>query len=544
MSEAISGRDQAIEARLHAFADGIPHIAFITEADGRSTYFSRRWHEYVGAASKLAGVEISWLNFVGVEDAPSVHALWSDSMKSGIPFEAEFRLRRFDNEERWHIARAHPRTGDDGRVVEWYWTCVDNHDQKVSAASASQSKSAFLANISHEIRTPLGIVLGFSELLSTETSSVERQRYAEVIARHGRALTRIIDDILDLSKIEAGRLALELVPVRLEDLVLEVVDFFSSTAQAKGVAIESVIDPELPAWVKTDPTRLRQILVNLIGNAVKFTASGLIRVRARAVGAEEPGFALAAFEVHDSGIGLTVDQARGLFEIFTQADGSTTRKFGGSGLGLALSRRLARALGGDVDLVRTTPGGGSVFVATVAAQRASVEDVLSTRSIKLHRPSPRVTAEGRAMRVLLVDDSEDNRRFAGRVLARAGIDVDLAENGEQGISMAAATDYDVVLMDMQMPVLDGYSAVRTLRARGYRKPILALTAHAMDEDRQRTVAAGCDAHLTKPISREQLIFAVRDASAAPRISSVAESVLDSLRGPRVSRPQYPCDSSL
>ncbi len=369
---------------------------------------------------------------------------------------------------------------------------------KDEAEIASTLKTTFLANMSHEIRTPLGAILGFTELMRDSISSADRAEYADIISRNGNSLTKIIDDILDLSKVEAGKLVLEKIDFNLKDLIDEVKILFMDTVDKKGIEFKTVIDPKMPSTIKSDPTRIRQILINLIGNAVKFTSKGSVNVLTTPIFSERR-LVQVQFTVSDTGVGMDSEQATNLFKAFSQADNSTTRKFGGTGLGLALSKRLALALGGDVIIDSSISGKGSVFVATVAANAA--KNNYTTAETKAVTDTPDLTA----VQILLVEDSIDNQFLIKKILARYGIQVEVANNGLEAIEKISIKNFDIILMDMQMPVLDGYAATEQLRKNGYKKPIIALTAHAMAEEKRRTKLAGCDAHLVKPLDSALLV---------------------------------------
>jgi len=381
---------------------------------------------------------------------------------------------------------------------------IDFSDRKRAeeAEAASEAKSNFLANMSHEIRTPLGAILGFVELLA-EPNIVNDQRelYLEVIRRNGVALQHLIDDILDLSKVEAGRLEIEKVEFSLPELLNELNSYFRVKAEEKGLNLNLIYDREGIENIVSDPTRLRQILLNIIGNAIKFTEYGSVTIAVRCIKADDLHQHLR-IAVIDTGPGVSPSQRHRLFQNFTQADCSTTRKFGGTGLGLALSRHLARALGGDVILENSEGFGsnsGSTFWVDikVGVPQPSKAVLFNARSADHERTvaSPRTK-----MHVLVVEDSEDNQLLIRHLLAAKGMYVEFASNGVDGIRKALGSDFDVVLMDIQMPVLDGLSAARQLRRSGYKKPIVALSAHAMKEDHSKSLAAGCDGHMTKPIS--------------------------------------------
>jgi len=367
--------------------------------------------------------------------------------------------------------------------------------KKVQAESANQTKSLFLANMSHEIRTPLGAIVGFSELLKDPTVTTrERQQYAEIIYRTGSNLTKIINDILDLSKVEAGRLEVEKTYFPLSDLLSEIRSLVELKAGEKSISLKFYSKGALPEFVYTDPLRLRQILVNLLGNAVKFTDHGGVSLQTELSGPN------LVFRVTDSGPGIAVEQRERLFQSFSQVDESSTRRYQGTGLGLALSRQLARLLGGDMILEDSQPGQGCTFVVKVVFEgEREIPTTILTKS------SMSATNQLTGKKILVVDDVEDNRLLLQRFLSKQGADVVLAHDGSQGVEKARAEYYDVVLMDIQMPIMDGYTATEKLRRTGYSGPIIALTAHAMKEDRTKCLSSGFDDYLTKPIQSSALL---------------------------------------
>ncbi|MFO0896027.1 MAG: ATP-binding protein [Pirellulales bacterium] len=375
-----------------------------------------------------------------------------------------------------------------------------------AADESNRFKSEFLANMSHEIRTPMTAILGYTDVLIEDNWGRQATQDAlGILKRNGEHLLELINDILDLSKIEAGKLVLEPATCSPRQIMEDVAKLMQSKAEQKALALRLEIDPALPACIVTDPLRLRQILLNLVGNAIKFTEHGeicLVAAWAPIAGAGE-----LTFEVRDTGMGIEPAQLEHLFQPFRQADASTTRRFGGTGLGLAICRRLARRLGGDVT-VESEPGQGSVFRVTVAAAAAGAAE----KPAALPGKPNGALGEGRLTdcRVLLAEDGLDNQRLIGLVLERAGARVTLASTGEDATRLALYAwerhqAYDVILMDMQMPVLDGYAATRLLRSQGYEGPIIALTANAMSGDRDACLAAGCDDYVTKPLDRQQLL---------------------------------------
>ncbi|MEM9345572.1 MAG: ATP-binding protein [Planctomycetota bacterium] len=376
----------------------------------------------------------------------------------------------------------------------------------VATRKANESKSLFLANMSHEIRTPMTAILGFSDLLLDPASSESDKRSAaQTIKRNGQHLLALINDILDVSKIEAGRLEIESVQTPLGRLLSDVAELLGQRARDKSLAFDVGIDGSIPSSIMTDPTRLKQALVNLAGNAIKFTEVGGVAITARYLPEQQQ----LVFEVKDTGIGMTPQQMGKLFKPFSQADASTTRRFGGTGLGLTITSQIARILGGQVD-VSSEPGQGSTFTMTI--QTGELDGVAMIDTI---RPSGAITPSDACLpkitgHVLVVEDGLDNQRLIQHVLKKAGAEVTLCENGLDGMNAALSADaagrpYGLVLMDMHMPVMNGYTAASELREHGYKGQIVALTANAMSDEMDKCIAAGCDFYLTKPIDRPVLI---------------------------------------
>lgn len=382
------------------------------------------------------------------------------------------------------------------------------------AENANRAKSDFLANMSHEIRTPLTAILGFADLLTArDPATADPDHPLAKIRRNARQLTELINDILDLSKVEAGRLDVDVAPFPLMPLLVEELATLRDRARAKGLAFEVRFDGPVPETVSSCRTRLRQILLNVVGNAIKFTDSGTVGVAVTLLAARGATGRKLGFVVRDTGCGITAEQQSNLFQVFGQADGSVARRYGGSGLGLNLSRRLAQALGGDVVLTESRPGRGSTF--TITIDPGDLEGVRMLSGLEGEallnrletRARPVATSSGVAdgLRVLLAEDNPDNRELISLFLETSGAEVEFAVNGEEAVRMAAEGPHDVILMDIQMPVVDGYEATRRIRQSGNRTPIVALTAHAMSGEKERCRAAGCDDYLSKPIDFASLV---------------------------------------
>jgi PAS domain S-box-containing protein len=380
---------------------------------------------------------------------------------------------------------------------------------KEEAVAANRAKSDFLANMSHEIRTPMNAILGFTELLRRRgryPSVDEQRRHLDTIHSSGKHLLELINDILDLSKVESGRLTLEHIRFPAHAVVQEVVHVLAVKAEEKGLALRMVLPEALPATIESDPARLRQIITNLVGNAIKFTRQGEVRVTLRLVHHE--GRPQLAIDVSDTGVGISADKLDAVFEPFTQAESSTTRRFGGTGLGLTISRRFARAMGGDIT-VSSVPGEGSTFHVHIDVGTLEGTPMLAPEGLWLDTGRPEAVASTRwrfsAHTVLVVDDGQENRELVRLVLEDTGLKVIEAENGQVALDQLAEHDIDLVLMDMQMPVMDGMTATRKLRERGLTMPVLALTANAMKGFEAELNEAGFTGFHTKPLNIDQLL---------------------------------------
>ncbi|MCB0417274.1 MAG: PAS domain S-box protein [Bdellovibrionales bacterium] len=389
---------------------------------------------------------------------------------------------------------------------------------KEAADAANAAKSEFLANMSHEIRTPISAILGFAEMLKTRaTEHNEYSDYANGILRNGQHLLELVNDVLDLSKIEAGEFRVTNSRFSLEEELAVILDMVYARVEEKRLQLKVIYDCPVPREIFSDQTRFRQILINIVGNAIKFTLEGSIGIHVclNKTG-ERP---MLELRVEDTGVGISGSQQDALFEPFSQGEHTFSRRFGGTGLGLTLARKHARALGGDVQLVRSQPGCGSVFLISVDPGPISGIETVQSFTYSRRQNSAGVRSQNSPLqdyRVLLVEDGIDNQVLFAHFLEDAGAIVDIANDGLEALRIANNKQHDLILMDIQLPELDGYEATRTLRQNHYTKPIVALTAHAMIEERERCLQAGCDDCLTKPIESATLISEVKKWAASGR----------------------------
>jgi len=510
------------EKRLRDVVDAAGEYIWEVDPGGHYTFLSARVTDVLGyQVEKLLGRHP--LSLVPPDEVDQVRAQSELFVSKRSVFrDFEHRMVRADGEIIWLSVNGMPVLDPGGTLIGYRGASLDvtsrkNAEQelireKEAAQAADRAKSEFLAVMSHEIRTPLNSVLGFADLLTESKLNVSQREQIEMIRRSGDALLVLLNDILDFSRIESGKMPIQPSSVEVRSCVRDVADLYRATSISKGVDFESSVDDDVPHSLCTDPGRLRQILLNLIGNAVKFTPAGQITVRASR-GGLDPGdgrFPLR-IEVSDTGIGIPPDKQTRLFKPFSQADSSTTRRFGGTGLGLAICKRLANLLGGNVHLLDSSPS-GSKFVLDLPLVVVPTEEIASSAPTS-KRPTPAQPRSG-PHRVLVVEDNGVNRMLAQRMLLSLGFESDAAEDGLKGCEAHEENPYDIIFMDLQMPVLDGVGAVQRIRdaelkaSQPRHAHIIALTADAMSGDRQRCLDAGMDDYLSKPIRRADLASAM------------------------------------
>jgi len=465
-----------------------------------------------------------WLGRVHEDDRERVSGLWRQAMENDTLFNCEYR--QYDGLQRavWHQNVADTIRDAEGNPERIVGVVRDITERKLGelaveqarneAENANRAKSEFLANMSHEIRTPLNGVLGVASALARTALSDDQRQMVQIIEHSGQVLQSLLSDVLDLARIESGKLELRPESFDLAGALREVAGLFESGAEAKGLKLRLDIDPKLEGGFKADPVRIRQVASNLLSNAVKFTAHGEVALTATVV-AEADDMAVLRISVSDTGIGFDEATRQRLFERFEQADGSITRQFGGTGLGLSICRSLATMMGGRLWADSAT-GEGSTFTLELELQRdhaapagEAARTFPAASANEAGAPDPDA-APSRPVRVLLAEDHPTNRRVVELILDGAGVDLTSVENGALAVEMFGLYDYDLILMDMQMPVMDGLNATRSIRATERVEeraptPIFALTANAMPEHVEQTRAAGADGHLTKPLSAEALL---------------------------------------
>lgn len=533
---------KAIPARVRSALDSLTEGLLVVDQKRNIVLANEAFVKLVGKSNEqLMGQSTSSISWLDVTGAPlqTGQQPWETALQTGqVQQGSVLSLVGHDGGSRTFVVNCSPVLGSAGRpggvlisledITLLEESKVQLQGARDEAEAANRAKSEFLANMSHEIRTPMNALLGFTELLKRGYSKSEREstRYLNTIHSSGKHLLELINDILDLSKVESGHLEIEKLSCAPHAVVAQAVSELAVKAAEKGITLTVEGRSLLPASAESDPARLRQIVLNLLSNAVKFTHEGGVKVFLACV--ETEGEAIYTVEVHDSGIGMKADQLESMFEPFRQADASINRKYGGTGLGLTISRRFSRAMGGDIQ-ASSQPGQGTAISLTFNVGRLAgaswhhFEDLMMT--VDTEKKGMEVRWNIPSSKILVVDDGVENRELIALVLAEQGLWVEEAENGQQALDKIEQSAFDLVLMDMQMPVIDGFTATRMLRQRGVTIPIVALTANAMIGFEQQILQIGCTAYLTKPLDIDLLLQTLAELLGGSRenASSAIES---------------------
>lgn len=502
------------EQHFRAMADSMAHMIWVTRPDGYHEYYNRRWYEFTGVPEGSTDGE-AWNGVFHPEDQEHAWKVWRHSLETGEPYQIEYRLRRHDGTYCWVLGRAMPSYDENGAILKWYGTCTDIEEQKRTqdmlaearqqAEQASIAKTEFLTNMSHEIRTPMNAVIGISNILAASSPLTDQQRqFIKTLQLSADQLLALINDLLDIAKIEARTVELEAVPFNLAQMLQEVISMTSVRGREKGLSFSVESDVPQGRQFIGDPARLRQIILNLCSNAVKFTEEGGVRLTVHVEDTEDPSTELICINVIDTGIGIAPENVENIFHKFVQADSSINRKYGGTGLGLAITKTLAEIMGGTIS-VKSHIGEGSTF--TVCVPLGRLDGDLPLEASKAVRT--RAPMQDDRKKILLVEDYAPNILVAGAFLEQFGYEWDSASNGVAAVEHACAGGYAAILMDVQMHGMNGFEATRLIRAHEEknnlpRVPIIGMTAHALAGDRERCLGVGMDDYISKPFDPDAL----------------------------------------
>lgn len=503
------------EQRFRQLAQALPNQVWTSRPDGTLDWFNESVFEYSGMGfDDLA--DDKWAQIVHPDDARRIAPVWAESLRTGTAYETKFRVRRRDGVYRWHIVRALPNKNEDGEVLNWIGTNTDIEGQ-VQAAEASEAanvaKTEFLATMSHEIRTPMNAIMGLSNILAMSKPLTDKQRqFISTLQTSADSMLALINDLLDISKIEARSVELEQIPFSINRIMQEVASMMAVRVREKDLTFTAEDDCVKSRIFVGDPTRIRQIILNLCSNAIKFTDQGNVHVAVTTQPSNQPETEQITITVKDTGIGIAPEKMDKIFQKFVQADNSINRKYGGSGLGLTITKTLAEIMGGSIT-AESEPGRGSLFKVVIPLRLAevqvseadsSVDDVIEDAVDVSVKP-----------RLLLVEDYEPNILVATTLLQLYGYEVEVATNGLTAFEMVKAGNYASVLMDVQMHGMNGLDATRLIRA--YEKantlphlPIIGITAHALSGDRERCLGSGMDDYVAKPYNPDELNGKIRD----------------------------------
>ncbi len=498
------------EYEFRLLAESMPQIVWVCSPDGSNIYFNQQWVDYTGLTLEESYGN-GWNKPFHPDDQQAAMSAWRNATKNNAAYVLESRLRRADGAYEWWLIRGVPIFEEHGDILKWFGTCTNIEGLKQSEAkliqakkaaeAASVAKSEFLANMSHEIRTPLNGVLGMLQLLETTRPTVEQKEYLLAAIQSSRRLTRLLSDILDLSRIEAGKLVIEEVEFEVMNQKQSVMELFEAPAKQKCLELNFVIDEQLPPKLLGDEARLRQIFFNLVGNAIKFTEKGRVLIEASPLTLPGKSPAKVLFMVQDTGVGIPPDRLKDIFEPFVQAEGSYTRRFQGAGLGLSIVRKLVGILSGDIS-IDSAPGEGTTVYLSLPFKLPSAGQGL----IASPQPNAQPTVETR-LRVLFAEDDKISLLSGKKMLEKSGYVVTTAVDGQEALQRLSEQAFDLILMDIQMPVMDGVEATKLIRASGASYadiPIIAMTAYAMAGDKEKFLAAGMNDYISKPADITEL----------------------------------------
>ena len=514
------------EQRYRTLVDNISAVVWLTDANGAITADNPSWTAFTGQSfEECRG--FGWLQAIHPDDRAHTSERWNAAVRNLETYEVEYRLRRWDGEYRYVVARGAPVLTPDGQVKEWVGNCTDNHAERLlldqnktllasertareEAERTGRMKDEFLATLSHELRTPLSAILGWSQLMQRAPLNTDEVREGlATIERNARSQSQLIDDLLDMSRIISGKIHLQVQTVNLPTVVAAAIATVKHSAAAKRVEVRTFLDPQA-GQISGDPNRIQQCVWNLLSNSIKFTPSGGA-VTARLQRFEEH----ADISVSDTGAGIAPEFLPHVFERFRQADASTTRRHGGLGLGLAIVKQLVELHGGAISVSSDGVGQGSTFLIRLPLSNSLVTDEPPDETVRTDESGilstqiePWTLPNLQGLCVLVVDDEPDARELARRILAECQAEVVVAKNGREALHMLQISPPEILVSDIGMPEIDGYELIRRARARGFTAPAVALTAFARSEDRDQALAAGFQNHLTKPLEPRELVAAV------------------------------------